>query len=51
MTRVLWSLLFSGTTTLPALAQGIHWIEDFQAGLAKAKAEGKPIFLGFYAAW
>jgi hypothetical protein len=51
MKRALWTSLFAVVASAPALAQGISWIEDFQAGLAKAKTEGKPVFLCFYATW
>ena len=52
MKRAVFSTLFLlGAGALPAFAQGIGWIEDYKAGLDKARAEGKPVFLVFYATW
>ena len=34
-----------------AAPQQIDWIENQEAGLAKAKKEGKPVFLLLYADW
>jgi len=52
MKRAIVSTLFLfAASALPAFAQGISWIEDYKAGLDKAKAEGKPVFLVFYATW
>jgi thiol:disulfide interchange protein DsbD len=35
------------TVSRGANAEGINWIEDYQVALAKAQAEGKPLFLDF----
>lgn len=43
------AFLLAGASS--ALAQGIDWIQDYQKGIQKAKAEGKAVFLLFYATW
>lgn len=39
--------LFMLLDTPPVEAKGFKWETDLQAGLAKAKGEGKPVFLVF----
>ncbi len=41
-------LMFLLSQAIPAVAVEIKWEKDFQAGLAKAKADKKPILLDFY---
>jgi hypothetical protein len=41
-------LIFLLGQAIPAAAAEIKWAKDYQAALAKAKAEKKPILLDFY---
>jgi hypothetical protein len=41
-------LIFLLGQAIPAAAAEIKWAKDFQAALAKAKAEKKPILVDFY---
>jgi hypothetical protein len=41
-------LIFLLGQTIPAATAEIKWEKDFQASLAKAKADKKPILLDFF---
>jgi hypothetical protein len=41
-------LIFLLGQAIPAAAAEIKWAKDFQAALAKAKTDKKPILLDFY---
>lgn len=45
------ALFVSWLTAAPAAAGAIAWVDNEEAGLAKAQAEGKPVLIDFGASW
>jgi len=48
---VVGAALFVSWLTVPAPSSAIAWMDNEQAGLAKAQTEGKPVIIDFGASW